>query len=175
MNKVFSRRNILFGFLLVAFIIVFEVAMLLLDLPAWPAFLVMIQFFVVHEDATKAPQIVIGGLFGIVCAILMGPFAHVVSPYTGMDAARLTFIGLFVYAIVLFKDALPEVFNSHAFLFFLVSSIAMKAHAPRPYVWMAVELVLGVVFVAGVLAIGRIVTAVLGGEPGARGSAEGMP
>jgi hypothetical protein len=65
MEKVFMKRSILFGFLLVAFIIVFEIILARLSLPAWPAFMVMIFFFVVHEDTKQSPNILIGGLAGI--------------------------------------------------------------------------------------------------------------
>jgi hypothetical protein len=161
MDKVFSKKSILFGFLLVAFIIVFEIILARLGLPAWPAFMVMIFFFVVHEDVSLAPNILIGGLSGIVCVVLIREFMHFFGPSIGDEAAKLTFIGLFVYAIVLLKDALPYVFNSYAFMFFLVAAIASKEPGQSPYVWMAVELVVGAVFIAGILGINRVVAAVL--------------
>ena len=46
MDKIFTKKGVLFGFLLVAFIIVFEIILASLSLPAWPAFMVMIFFFV---------------------------------------------------------------------------------------------------------------------------------
>jgi hypothetical protein len=169
MDEGVLRRNLLFGLLLVALVIVFEILLAGLGLPAWPAFLVMIQFFVVHEDVSRAPEIIVGGLFGIACSILAGTFGIFVGPILGEGAARLTFIGLFVYSIVVLKDVLPYVFNSHAFLFFLVSSIAKGVGPARPYVWMLVELVVGVVFVAGILGIARVVDAAFGGGRGAPG------
>jgi hypothetical protein len=164
MAKVFSREGILFGFLLVAFIIVFEIILARMGLPAWPAFMVMIFFFVVHEEVSLAPNILIGGLAGIVCVILCREFIHLFEPYMGEEAAKLTFIGLFVYAIVLLKDAIPYVFNSYAFMFFLVSAIASKEPGQSPYVWMGVEMVVGIIFIAGILGINRVVAAVLKGE-----------
>lgn len=44
MDKIFTKKGVLFGFLLVAFIIVFEIILASLSLPAWPAFMVMIFF-----------------------------------------------------------------------------------------------------------------------------------
>ena len=166
MDKVFSRKSILFGFLLVAFIIVFEIILAHLGLPAWPAFMVMIFFFVADEDVSLAPDILIGGLAGIVCIILSKDFIHLLGPSIGTEAAKLTFIGLFVYAIVLFKDAIPYVFNSYAFMFFLVSAIAAKEPGQSPLVWMGVELVVGAVFIAGILGINKIVIAIVRGESG---------
>jgi hypothetical protein len=163
MDKVFSKKNILFGFLLVAFIIVFEIILAHFALPAWPAFMVMIFFFTAHEDVRMAPNIIIGGLAGIACAILIKEFMHLLGPSLGLEAAKLTFIGLFVYSIVLLKDAIPYVFNSYAFMFFLVAALAAKepGHAD-PYVWMGIELIVGTVFIAGILGINRIVASLAG-------------
>lgn len=161
MGKIFTKRNILFGFLLVAFVIVFEVLFFSLSLPAWPAFMVMICFFIVHEDSKHAPHILIGGLAGIVCMVLCEMFIEALQPLMSHEAAKFLFIGLFVYAIVMMKDALPYVFNSFAFMFFLVAALAKPSATVSPYVWMVIELVAGAVFIAGILGMNRIVDAVL--------------
>jgi hypothetical protein len=161
MGRVFSMQNVLFGFLLVAFIIVFEIILARLKLPAWPAFMVMIFFFVVHEDVGLSPNILIGGLAGIICVVLIKKFITALEPSIGAEAAKLLFIGLFVYLIVLLKDTIPFVFNSFAFMFFLVSALAAKAQDPNPYTWMGVEFIVGGIFIAGILAINKVVTAVL--------------
>jgi hypothetical protein len=163
MDKIFSGKNILFGFLLVAFIIVFEIILAYFTLPAWPAFMVMIFFFVAHEDVRTAPNIIIGGLAGIACVLLIKEFMQLLGPSFGMEAAKLTFIGLFVYSIVLLKDAIPYVFNSYAFMFFLVGALAAKEPGhTSPYVWMGIELIVGIVFIAGILGINRVVASLVG-------------
>jgi hypothetical protein len=161
MGKLISKQGVLFGFLLVAFIIVFEIILARLRLPAWPAFMVMIFFFVVHEDAKFTPNILIGGLTGIICAILIKKFIVGLEPFMGTEAAKLLFIGLFVYSIVLFKDAIPYVFNSFAFMFFLVAALAGQTPNPNPYIWMGVELIVGGIFIAGILGINKLVAMVL--------------
>ncbi len=164
MKKVFTGRSVLFGFFLVAFIIVFEIVLERLKLPAWPAFIVMICFFIEHEDPGSVPRILIGGFAGIGCAVLLGHVEPALAPYLGAEASKLLFIGIFVYSIVLFKDALPPVFNAFAFLFFLAASIASRAPNPEPYVWMGVEIVVGGIFIVGILGINRLVDAVLDEE-----------
>jgi hypothetical protein len=161
MDKVFSTKNVLFGFLLVTLIIVFEIVLARLKLPAWPAFMVMIFFFVAHEDAKMTPNILLGGLAGIACVVLIKQFITLFEPSIGIEASRLIFIGLFVYSIVLFKDAIPYVFNSYAFMFFLVSALAAHDHVPAPYVWMCIELIVGGIFIAGIIGINKVVEAVL--------------
>lgn len=164
MKRVITGRSVLFGFFLVAFIVVFEIVLERLKLPAWPAFMVMICFFIEHEDPGSMLRILIGGLAGIGCAVLLKHFEPVFAPYLGAEASRLLFIGVFVYAIVLFKDVLPPVFNAFAFLFFLVASIASRAPNPEPYVWMGVEIVVGSIFIAGILGINRLVDTILDDE-----------
>jgi hypothetical protein len=161
MGKLFSLHSVVFGFLLVAFIIVFELILARLGLAAWPAFMVMIFFFVAHEDVSMAPHILIGGLAGILCVVLIAQFKLMAEPYLGEEAAKLAFIGIFVYAIVLFKDAVPYVFNSYAFMFFLVAALAGGAKG-TPWTWMGVELVFGSIFIAGVLAVAWATNKLLG-------------
>ncbi|MCE5210794.1 MAG: hypothetical protein LLG40_04495 [Deltaproteobacteria bacterium] len=164
MEKIFNKRSILFGFLLVALVIAFEIILPRLSLPAWPAFMVMIFFFVVHEDTKQAPHILIGGLAGIFCTVLCGCFVETLQPALGHEAAKLLFVGLFVYSIVLLQHAIPYVFNSFAFMFFLVAALAMPAAKVSPYVWMGTELVVGAIFIAGILGINRLVAVILKDE-----------
>lgn len=161
MGKILTKKSVLFGFFLIVFIIIFEIILAALSLPAWPAFMVMIFFFVAHEDTKQGPPIVIGGLAGILCAVLSEIFIDFLMPIMGHEAAKLLFIGLFVYAIVLLKDTIPYVFNSYAFMFFLVSAIARPTATVSPIVWMAVELIVGIIFILGILSINRIVSAIL--------------
>jgi hypothetical protein len=161
MGKLFSKQGALFGFFLVAFIIVFEIILARLKLPAWPAFMVMILFFVVHEDTKLTPNILIGGLAGIICAILIKKFIVAFEPFIGAEAAKLFFIGLFVYSIVLLQDAIPWIFNSFAFMFFLIAALAGQAPNPNPYIWMGVELIVGGIFIAGILGINKLVALLL--------------
>lgn len=150
-----------FGLLLVAFIIVFEILLAFLKLPAWPAFMVMIFFFIAHEDTKQIAPILIGGLAGILCVILIKEFITVLKPVFEFETTKLIFIGLFVYAIVLFKDAIPQVFNSYAFMFFLVGALAAKLPNPNPYVWMGVEFIVGSIFIVGILGINKMTGAIL--------------
>ncbi|MDD5711641.1 MAG: hypothetical protein PHY31_02660 [Smithellaceae bacterium] len=161
MENILSRRSVVFGFLLVAFVVAFEFILGKLNLPAWPAFMVMIFFFIAHEDAKQAPHIVIGGLAGIFCVVLLKSFMPATEPIVGAEAAKLIFVGLFVYAIVLFTEAIPYLFNSYAFMFFLVSALAFRLPEPAPYTWMAVEFVVGTIFIVGIIGINRVTAMIL--------------
>ena len=154
------KKNIVFGILLVAFIIAFEILMARLALPAWPAFMVMIFFFIVHEDLKAAPAILVGGLAGLFCVVLLEKFIPLAAQVLDHESAKLLFIGLFVFSIVIFKDIIPWVFNSFAFMFFLVGALAKNVPGADPRVWIGVELVVGSLFIAGIVGIVKI-TAVL--------------
>jgi cytochrome c oxidase subunit IV len=80
-----KRKSILFGFLLVSLIIVFEIILAHLGLPA---FMVMI-FFVAHEDVSLAPDILIGGLACIVCIFLSKDFIHLLGHPSGLRQPSL--------------------------------------------------------------------------------------
>jgi hypothetical protein len=161
MKKVFTKRSLLFGLLLVTFVIAFELIFFCLSLPAWPAFMVMIFFFVAHEDTRQSAPIIVGGLMGIFCVVLLEWSGEFLQPLLGQPAAKFLFIGLFVYSIVLLKDALPYLFNSYAFMFFLVAALAKPGAKVSPWLWMGIELVFGVIFILGILGINRAVDALL--------------
>ncbi|PKL41418.1 MAG: hypothetical protein CVV44_01930 [Spirochaetae bacterium HGW-Spirochaetae-1] len=159
-------KGLLFGFLLVAFIIIFEIICARLALPAWPAFMVMIFFFVVHEDIKMIPPILTGGAAGIACVFLIEKFVGLLGPSLGHEAAKLAFIGIFVYSIVMLKDRIPWVFNSFAFMFFLVSSLAGHSSGVNVPVWIGIEVILGGIFIAGILGINWIVDVLIRGFRG---------
>jgi hypothetical protein len=46
-------------------------------------------------------------------------------------------------------------------MFFLVGALANPAAKVSPYVWMGVELVVGVIFIAGILGINKLVAAIV--------------
>ena len=146
MNNCFSRYNIVYGVLLVALIMVAEAAVYYLKLPAWPMMAPLVLFFLGHLDTKNVPAIFVGGLVGIACSVLIVPFAVLLAPVLGSFVPKLIFIGLFVFAIVLFKDAIPVVFNSYAFMIFMMAAMVHGTTAPSI---LAVIMLLGGGFVIG--------------------------
>lgn len=152
----FNRQRLVFGLYLLVLIVIAEVITGHFKLPAWPAFMAMIFFFVEHMDPKKAAHILVGGVFGIACILLAPPMVGALAPHIGLELARLVYILAIVYAIVAFGEMAPMFFNNYAFMFLTVTGLAMQLPQPRPLLWMAVAGVGGGLLIAGVIGIGKL-------------------
>ncbi len=163
----FDKIRLFFGLLLIVLIGVAEVVFHALHLPAWPAFFVMIFFFVEERNTKKAPHILLGGAFGILLIIAA---KHIVVFLMGLGLAQfpafLIFVLTFVYSIVALGEIIPWLFNNFAFMAILFTATYVKTPEPvSPFVLAAILLVGGVVFVVGIQAIGQIVMKVMAPTP----------
>jgi hypothetical protein len=154
----FNRHRLVFGLYLLVLI---AIAVLVTDhfaIPAWPAFMAMIFFFVEQMDVKKVPNILVGGVFGIACILLATPVVGALAPLMGVEYATLAYVLVVVYAIVAFGEMAPLFFNNYAFMYLTVTGVAVRLPDPDPYLWMAVAGIGGGLLVAGVVAIVRIMT-----------------
>ena len=151
-----SKDRLIFGIPLIIVVALGEIISGKLGFPAWPAFMVMIFFFEAHMDMKKAPNILVGGLFGIANIILIKMFLGATSASMGLELAMLVYIVVFVYLIVALGEVVPVIFNNYAFMYFLVAAVAAKGPAPDVFAWMGVEVVGGAIFIAAILGIMKI-------------------
>ena len=86
-------------------------------------------------------------------------FLDAAAPSLGLDLAKLVYILVFVYLIVALGEVVPILFNNYCFMFFLVAGLAAMTPAPNVFQWMAVEIVGGGLFIAGILGIMKILGA----------------
>ena len=152
----FDRQRLIFGLYLLVLIAAFEVLTGRLHLPAWPAFVAMVFFFIDHMDPKKAVPILVGGVAGIGAILLARPMIGALAPLIGPDLGRLAYILILVYAIVAFGEMLPVVFNNYAFMYLTVTGVAVQLPNANPFLWMAITLVGGGALIAGVIAIGKL-------------------
>jgi hypothetical protein len=159
-------QRLVFGLFLLVLIVVGEIILSHFSLPVWPAFMIMIFFFMEHMDIKKAPHMLVGGLFGIACILLIKWFVTALGPVIGVELSKLLFICIFVYAIIAFGEMIPIVLNNYAFMFFTVSAAVaillatMKEPKPFPLVEvMGVELIGGGLFIAGIIGILKLLGA----------------
>jgi hypothetical protein len=152
----FDRQRLVFGLYLLVLIAAAVLVSGHFKLPAWPAFMAMIFFFVEEMNVSKVPHILVGGVFGIACILLATPIIGALAPLIGVDYGTLVYILVVVYAIVAFGEMLPLIFNNFAFMYLTVTGIAVQAPEPNPYLWMAVTAVGGGLLIAGVIGIGKL-------------------
>jgi hypothetical protein len=165
----FNKDRLLFGVFLIIIIAVAEIIFgaLKADTWLWPGFIVMIWFLAEHMDMKKVPNIIVGGLYGIF-SILIGKYVFIalLGSVIGEALGRLIFILIFVYAIVAFGEILPILFNIYSFLGLLVAAIAIHGKSlpnQNPdisvLIWMGVYLVVGLIFVYGIMGIIKLLGA----------------
>ncbi len=149
----FNRQRLVFGLYLLVLIAIAELVADHFGLPAWPAFMAMIFFFVEHMDARKAPHILVGAVAGIACILLAAPVIGALAPFIGAEFAKIVYVLALVYAIVAFGEMVPLVFNNYAFMYLTVTGLAVQMPQPRPFLWMAVAGIGGGLLIAGVIGI----------------------
>ena len=152
----FNRQRLIFGLYLLVLIAAAELIAGHFKLPAWPAFMAMIFFFVEHMDVKKAPHILVGGVFGIACILLAKPVVGALAPMLGVEMATLAYILGIVYAIVAFGEMAPMFFNNYAFMYLTVTGLAMHLPQPNPFLWMAIAGIGGGALIAGVVGIVKL-------------------
>jgi len=155
----FDRQRLVFGLYLLALIAAAVLITGHLKLPAWPAFMAMVFFFVENMDVKKVPHILVGGMFGIGCILLAAPTIGALAPLIGVEYATLAYILGIVYAIVAFGEMVPLLFNNFAFMYLTVTGIAVQLPAPNPTLWMAITGIGGALLIAGVVGIGKLMGA----------------
>jgi hypothetical protein len=152
----FDRQRLVFGLYLLVLIAAAVLITGHFKLPAWPAFMAMVFFFVEDMDAKKVPHILVGGMFGIACILVAAPIIGALAPLIGVEYATLVYILGIVYAIVALGVMVPLLFNNFAFMYLTVTGVAVQLPAPNPYLWMAVTGIGGALLIAGVVGIGKL-------------------
>jgi len=136
LSSAFNKLNVIFLALLLVLIMAGEYILEPMHLAAWPAFMIMIFFFMAHMNIKEAPAILLGSAFGIFNLVLIvywfgltvpllgGDMAKYTDPHTveAMFISKLIYIALFVALIVFLKDIIPWVFNNYAFMCFTVAA-----------------------------------------------------
>lgn len=116
----------------------------------WPAFFIMISFFITGADVKNLPSIFIGCLTGLILAFLLLIAATPTMAALGATLGLLVLVWLVVFVIVFGKEFAPKAFNDFAFIYFTIALIfAAEAAKMTPaaivseYVTWALTAILG--------------------------------
>ena len=153
----FNRRHLILGLYVLALIVITELVTHHLKLPAWPAYVAWVLFFVEHMNPKRAPHILIGAAAGIglvmLAPIVIGLLAHLI----GVEWGRLIYILAAGYAIFAFGEMIPLVLNSHTFMLFTVTGLALATPHPDPQLWLLMEAAGGGLLIGATIVVGRII------------------
>ncbi|WP_269477614.1 hypothetical protein [Hominibacterium faecale] len=157
-KRIFTKQKLIKLAFTLLVILAAEYTLEILGFPAWPAMMCMVLFFVNHQDTKSAVPILAGGAFGILNAFIIEQWHKLVVPLLGGDIhdyaadalfqSKIIYVLIFVSCIILMKDVAGSVFNSYAFMFFLVAALALNGHlstmpATNIFMWLGVELIGG--------------------------------
>jgi Protein of unknown function (DUF1097) len=152
---IFNRSRLVFGLVVLACIVVTEFVAAYLKVPAWPAYIAWVLFFIEGMNPKKVPSILVGAAVGI-GLILLAPYAiGFFAQWLGPDWGRLIYVLLAVYSIFAFGEVIPLLLNNYTFMFVTVAAIALGAPNPNPALWLVVAVVGGGLLIGGILMIGR--------------------
>lgn len=154
-----KRQRLIFGLYMVVLIAAASTVIGYFALPAWPALMVLIFFFMEDMDPKKAPQILVGSVAGIGAILLARPVISGLAPLTGAELARLLFVAAIVVAIVAAGAIVSMPFGNYAFMFLIVSGLAIQLPEPNPLQWMAIATLGGGLLIAAAAGITRMMIA----------------
>ncbi|MGO9802444.1 MAG: hypothetical protein ACLPTM_07660 [Steroidobacteraceae bacterium] len=155
----FNRRRLILGLYVLALIVITELVTHHLKLPAWPAYVAWVLFFVEHMNPKRAPHILIGAAAGIGLVILAPSVIGLLAHFIGADWARLIYILAAVYAIFALGEMIPLVLNSHTFMLFTVAGLALATPHPNPQLWLLMEAAGGGLLIGATIVVGRLIGA----------------
>jgi hypothetical protein len=151
----FNRHRLILGLYVLALIVITELVTGYLKVPAWPAYVAWVLFFVEHMNPKKAPHILIGAAAGIGLVILAPSVIGLLAHLIGADWARLIYILAAVYAILALGEMIPLILNSHTFMLFTVAGLALGTPHPYPQLWLLIEAVGGGLLICATIVVAR--------------------
>ncbi len=97
----------------------------------WPAFFVMISFFITGADIKNLPSIFIGAIFGLVVAILLVTALTPLGAAIGELPATLLLVWIVIFIIAGFGTVVPQACNNFAFTYFTIALIEIPVIAEK--------------------------------------------
>ena len=89
----------------------------------WPAFFIMISFFISGANVKNLPNIFIGSITGLILAFVLLIAAAPTMAALGATFGLLVLVWIIVFLIVFGKEFVPKAFNDFAFIYFTIALI----------------------------------------------------
>lgn len=115
----------------------------------WPAFFIMIFFFLGGANIKNLPSIFAGSLFGILMTSGLLVSVAALTPKIGQKPALLLLIFIIIFLLVQLKDVVPLLFNDYAISYFTIALI--YAQKQDPITWGLVTILGGTFLLGGVI------------------------
>ncbi|MGE5543822.1 MAG: hypothetical protein ACM3UW_02520 [Bacillota bacterium] len=97
----------------------------------WPAFCVMIFFFLMGADVKNIPTIMVGAVSGLIFAFLLVTALTPLQQSIGDPAATLLLVWIAVFVIAALGEVLPMICNNYAFAYFTIALIEIPVVAEK--------------------------------------------
>jgi len=116
------KVHIILGLVIATAVVLGVYVMGLLGIHAvWPAFFIMISFFLMGADVKNLPTIMIGAVAGLVFAFLLVTALTPLQQSIGDPAATLLLVWIAVFIIAALGEVLPHICNNYAFAYFTIA------------------------------------------------------
>lgn len=123
----------------------------------WPAFIVLLLFFLAGANPKSLIQIMPGAVFGLLVAFISTPFAKWIESLVGNEKLAVL-IGVFIILAVLvaLKDFIPALFNNYALLYWTVALAFAPEIPTQTLPWILTAVLGGAFAVGGLILIFRL-------------------
>jgi hypothetical protein len=126
------KAHIILGLIIASCVVLGVYIMGLFGIHAvWPAFFIMISFFLMGADIKNLPTIFVGAISGLIFALLLATALTPLQQSIGDPAATLLLVWIAVFVIAALGEVLPMVCNNFAFAYFTVALIEIPVVAEK--------------------------------------------
>jgi len=161
MKKISVKAHLTLGIIIATIVCLGVIVIGAVDAKAatWPAFFVMISFFITGADIKNLPSIFIGSVTGLIISFLLLVASAPMMAACGATGGLLILVWLAVFIIVFGGEFLPQAFNNFAFIYFTITLIfAAEAAKMTPaaivseyLIWALTAVIGGGLILAGII------------------------
>ena len=147
-----SREELLTTLCILIWVILLNIAAILMGLTAWPMFFTSIFFFLEGADTRKLPNIFLGVSVGLLEALALKAGTYALAPALGSHPAVFLVLGILLTITILGGTFCPLLCNNFAFAYLTIATIHFDAIS-----WPAIRGHMAVLWLGGAVLVGGAV------------------